>query len=216
MVGILDQGQQTFSLMGQIVNILGSLGDLLVSTHCSSQNWSFMKTTFTKTAWVAQPLIKHKTLSFFPSAKWQSLCQQFHPHSPEGVTKELKEWQKQQLCSHFCVLFQTWSPCLRCCLFHLPKCYLGGPLSIQLLVLSPCFELLWHAVCMSHWQVLWYLCVHGFRPLPSSRLGVFDTMFCVQWGAEEWLSAPSTSSAALPAWGTVLWGISRIDMCCSE
>lgn len=65
-------------------------------------------------------------------------------------------------------LFQTWSPCLRCCLFHLPKCYLGG-LSSQLLVLSPCFELFWHAVCMSHWQVLWYLCVHGFRPLPSSQ-----------------------------------------------
>ena len=59
-------------------------------------------------------------------------------------------------------IFQTWSPCLRCCLFHLPKCYLGG-LPSQLLVLSPCSELFWHAVCMSHWQVLWYLCDHGCR-----------------------------------------------------
>ena len=61
-------------------------------------------------------------------------------------------------------LFQRCSPCLRRCLLHLSKCYLGS-LPSQLTVLSPCSEPCWHAVCMSHWRVWWYLCVHGFRAL---------------------------------------------------
>lgn len=211
--------------MGQIVNILGSLGPLVShmissaaavgeqpQTVVNDWLWLFMKTTFTKTAWVCQPLIEHN-VELLSKCKWQSLPAIPSP-SPEGVTKPGTERiTKAAVVFPLLCLFQTWSPCLRCCLFHLPKCYLGG-LSSQLLVLSSCFELFWHAVCMSHWQVLWYLCVHGFRaPSKFPEHKMSGTMLCVLWGPRSGCQHPVQARLLYPPGRDCPWGISRIDMC---
>lgn len=138
------------------------------------------------------------TLSLFPSASG-SLCQQFF--SPKRSHQAWNWNNSPSFFSPLLHLFQHCSPCLRRCLLHLSKCYLGS-LPSQLIVLSPCSEPCWRAVCMSHWRVWWYLCVHGFRALsepPEHRVSCM--ILRVQWVPRSGCQHPVQAQLLYPPGG---------------